>query len=177
MIICRKWIKRLQNKWRKHCLYNAKIQFSSVQFTQSCPNLCNLMDCSTPGFCVYHQLLEITQNHVHRVGDDIQPSLPLLSPSPAFSSSVPASGSFPMSQFFTSGGQSIGVSTSESVLPVNIQDSFPLGLTGLISFSPKDSQESSTAPQFKSINSLVLSFPYGPTLTSICDYWKNHSFD
>ena len=80
-----------------------------------------------------------------------------------------ASGSFPMSQFFTSGGQSVGASASPSVLPMNIQDQFPLGLTGCIS---QDSQESSPTPQFKSINSLVLSFLYGPTLTSIHDYWK-----
>ena len=79
--------------------------------------------------------------------------------------SFPASGSFPMSQFFASGGQSIGVSASASVLPMNIQDWFPLGLTGWISLQ-SNSQESSPTPEFKSINSLVLSFLYGPTLTS-----------
>ena len=93
--------------------------FSSVQFSYSCPNLCNPMDCSTQGFPVHHKLLEITQNHAHQVGNDIQPSHPLSSPSPpAFSSSFPASGSFQMSQFFASGGQSIGVLVSESVLPM-----------------------------------------------------------
>ena len=76
--------------------------------------------------------------------------------------SSPASGSFPMSQFFTSGGQSIGVSAYASVLSMNIQDWFPLG-------SPRDSQESSPTPQLKSINSLVLSFLHSPTLTSIHD--------
>ena len=91
--------------------------------------------------------------------------------------SSPASGSFPMSQFFASGGQSIGVSASASVLPMNIQDYFPLGLTGWISLQSRDSQESSPTPQFKSINSLTLSFLYGPALTSIHDYWKNHSLD
>ena len=91
--------------------------------------------------------------------------------------SFPASGSFPMSQFFTSGGQSVGVSASASVLPMNIQDWFALGLTGLISFQSRDSQESFLIPQFKSINSSVLSFLYSPTRTSIHDYWKNHSFD
>ena len=84
--------------------------------------------------------------------------------------SFPASGSFPMSQFFVSGGQSIGVSASASVLPMNIQDWFPLGLTGWISCSPRDSQESSPTPQFKSINSSVLSFLHSSTLTSIHDY-------
>ena len=89
----------------------------------------------------------------------------------------PASGSCPMSQLFTLGGQSIGASASASVLPMNIQDWFPLGWTGWISLQSKDSQESSPTPQFKSINSLVLSFLYSPTLTSIHDHWKNHSFD
>ena len=81
--------------------------------------------------------------------------------------SFPASGSFQMSQFFTSGGQSIGVSASASVLPMNIQSWFPSGWTGWISFQFKNSQESSPTPQFKSINSFMLSFLYSPTLTSI----------
>ena len=84
----------------------------------------------------------------------------------------PASGSFPMSQLFTSDGQSIGVSASASVLLMNIQDKFPLQLTGLISLQSRDSQESSPTPQFKSINSSVLTFLYGPTLTFIHDYCK-----
>ena len=84
--------------------------------------------------------------------------------------SFPASGAFPMSQLFTSGGQSIGASAS--VLPMNIQDWFPLGLTSLISLqeSLRDSQESSLTPQFKCISSSALSFLYSPTLTSIHDY-------
>ena len=88
-----------------------------------------------------------------------------------------ASGSFQISQFFASGGQSIGVSASASALPMNIQDWFPLGWTGWISFSPRDSQESSPTPQFKSINHWALSFLYSPTVTSIHDHWKNHSLD
>ena len=91
--------------------------------------------------------------------------------------SFPASGSFPMSQLFASGDQSIGVSAPASVLPMNSQDWFPLWLTDWISLHPKNSQESSPTPQFKSINSLALRFLYSPTLTSIHDYWKNHSFD
>ena len=89
--------------------------------------------------------------------------------------SFPASGSFQMSQFFASGGQSIGVASSASVLPMNIQDWFPLGWTGWISLNPRDSQESSPTLQFKSINSSTLGFLYSPTVTSIHDYWKNHS--
>ena len=91
--------------------------------------------------------------------------------------SFPASGSFPMSQLFPSGGQSIAVSASVSVLPMNIQDWFALGWTGWISLQSKGSQESSPTPQFKSINSSAVGFLYGPTLTSTHDYWKNHSFD
>ena len=90
--------------------------------------------------------------------------------------SFPASGSFPVSQFFASGGQIIGVSAPASVLPVNIQDWFSLGLTGLVSLLSKG-VKSSAALQFESITSSMLSLLCGPTLTSLCDYWENHSFD
>ena len=109
-------------------------QFSSV--AQSHLTLCDSMDCSTPGLPVHHQLPEFTQTHVHWVSDAIQPSFPLLSPSTCLHS-FPASGSFQMSQFFVSGGQSIGVSASTSVLPMNIQDWVPLGWTGWISLQSK----------------------------------------
>ena len=89
--------------------------------------------------------------------------------------SFPESGSFQMSQLFTSGSQSIEVSASASVLPKNNQDWSPLGWTGWISLQSKDSQESSPTPQFKSINSSALSLLYSPTLASIHPYWKNHS--
>ena len=91
--------------------------------------------------------------------------------------SFPASRSFQMSQFFASGGQSISVSASASVLPLNIQDWFPLGWTGLISLQSKGLSRVSQTPQFKSINSSALSFLYSPTLTSIHDHWKNQSLD
>ena len=95
------------------------ILLSSV--AQSCPTVCNPMDCSTASFPVHHQLPELAQTHVHRVGAAIQPSHPLSSPSPpAFN--LPPSRSFPVSQFFASGNQSIGASASASVLPMNIQD-------------------------------------------------------
>ena len=87
------------------------------------------------------------------------------------------SGYFQMSQFFTLGGQSIGTSASASVLPMNIQDWFPLGWTDWSSCCLRDSQVSSPTPQFKSISSSVLSFLYSPTLTYIQDRRKNHSFD
>ena len=88
--------------------------------------------------------------------------------------SFPASGSFQMSLFLTSGGQSVGVSAPASVLPMNIQDWFPLGWTGWIVLQSKGL---SRTPKFKSINSLALSFVYSPTLTSIHNHWKSHSFD
>ena len=79
-----------------------------------------------------------------------------------------------MSQLFISAGQRIGASASLSVLPVNIQGWFPLGLTGLI---PLQSKGLSRVERIESINSLVLSLLYDPVVTSICDYWNNHSFD
>ena len=91
--------------------------------------------------------------------------------------SFPTSGAFQMSQFFASGGQTISVSASASVLPMNMQDRFPLEWTDWISLQSNGPQQSSPTPQFKNINSWALSFPYSPTLTSIHDYWKNHSLD
>ena len=143
---------------------------------QSCPTLCDPMNCSTPGFPVHHQLPELTQTHVHWVSDAIQPSHPLLSPSPPAFNLFQHQGPF---KWVSSLHQvaKVGVSASASVLPMNIQDWFPLdGLVGS-PCSPRDSQESSPKPWFKRINSLALSFLYSPTLTSIHNYWKNHSFD
>ena len=112
------------------------VQFCSV--AQSCPTLCDPMNHSTPGLPAYHQLPEFTQTHVHWVGDAIQPSHPLLScPFSSCPQPLPASGSFPMSQLFTWGGQSSGVSASASVLPMNTQDWCPLGWTGWISLQSK----------------------------------------
>ena len=91
--------------------------------------------------------------------------------------SLPELGSFPMHRFFTSGGQSIGVSASASVLPMNIQNWFPLGLTGLISLLTKGLRNLLQHRKLKNANSSALSFLYGPTLRSILDYWKNNSFD
>ena len=109
----------------------SSVQFASV--TQSSSTLCNPMNCSTSGLPVHHQLREFTQTHVHWVGDAIQPSHPLSSPSPPDPNSLPASESFPMSQLFTWGGQSTGVSALASVLPKNTQDWSPLKWTGWIS--------------------------------------------
>ena len=119
---------------RKIMTYAFLPSVSSV--AQLCLTLCNPMDCSMPGFTVHHQLLELAQTHVHRVGDAIQTSH-LLSFPFLLLQSFPASRSFPMSQFFTSSGQIIIASPSASVLPMNIQDSFHFGLTGLISLQSK----------------------------------------
>ena len=132
------------------------------------------MDCSSPGFPAHHQLPELAQTHVHRVGDAIQTSLSSPSP-PAFNLSQhqdlfhesvlcikwPKFWSF-----------SFSISPSKEYLGL-----ISCRIDDLISLQSKDYQESSLTPQFKSINSLVLSFLYGPNFTSIHDYWKNHSFN
>ena len=106
------------------------IMFSSA--AQLCPTLRDPMDCSTPGFPVHHQLLELIQTHVHQVSDPIQPFHPV-SPFSFCLQSFPALGSFLVSQFFASGSQSIEVSASASVLPMNFQGWSPLEWTGWIS--------------------------------------------
>ena len=131
---------------------------------KSCLTLWDSMNCSTPGFSVYHQLLEPAPTQVH---ESVMPSNHLISVNPfsSCSQTFPASGSFPKSQLFTLAGQRIWASAS--VLPMNIHGWFPLGLTGLISLLSKCSQDSSPAPQFKSINFSMLSLLYGPTFTPI----------
>ena len=111
------------------------VRFSSV--TQLCPTLCEPMDYSTAGLPVHHQLSEFTQIHVHWFGDVIQPSHPLSSLSPPALNLTQQQGFFQISQFFASGSQSFGVSASASVLPMNIQDWFPLGWTGWIPLQSK----------------------------------------
>ena len=154
-------------------IYRAQTEYC-CSVAQLCPALCDSMDCNTSGFPVLYHLLEFAQTHVRWVSDTI-PSHPLSFPSPpAFNLSQ--LGSFPMSQLFASGGQSIRASASESVLPMNVQGWFPLRLTGLISLLSKGLSRVFASTQFESINSLALSLLYGPALTSICDYWKDHRF-
>ena len=138
------------------------------------------MDCSTPGFSVHHQLPELAQNHVHWVGDNIHPTISSsVIPFSFCLQSFPTSGSFPVSQFFESGGQSIGASASASVLPMNIQDWLPLGLTGLISLQSKGLLRvfSNTTVQKHQFFSAQLSLRSNSLQSIIHDYWKNHSFD
>ena len=106
-------------------------QFSSV--AQFCPTFCDPLNYSTPGLPVQHQIPELSQTHVHWFSDAIQPPHPL-SPLLLLPSIFPASGSFPVSQLFASGSQSIGASTSASVFLLNIHGWFPLGLIGFISW-------------------------------------------
>ena len=101
-----------------HCPKSSKVQFSSV--AQLCPTLCDPMNRSTPGLPVHHHHLEFTQTHIHRVGEAIQPSHPLSSPFPP-APNPSKHQSFPVSQLFTSGGQSTGASALASFLPKNTQ--------------------------------------------------------
>ena len=152
-----------------------QFQFSSV--AQSHPTLCNPMDCSTPGLPVHHRLPEFTQTHVHWVRDAIQPSHLLSSPFPPALSPSQHQGLF---KWVSSSYQ------VAKVLEFQLQhQSFQWTLRTDLLYewlvgspcSPKDSQESSPTPQFKSINSSALSFLYRPTLTFMHDYRKNHSLD
>ena len=126
------------------------------------------MDCNTPGFPVHHQLPELAPTHIHWVSDAIQPSHPVSSLSPpAFSLSQYQDIYFQMSQFFASGGQRIGDSASASVLPMNIQDWFPLGVTGLISLQSKGPSRVFSNTAVQKYQFLGFQFPCGPALISI----------
>ena len=161
--------------WKTGLWMGVSFQFSSV--AQLCLMLYDPMDCSTPALPVHHQLPEFTQIHVHWVGDAIQASHPLSSPSP------------PAFNFSQHQGLFQGVSSSHQVAKVlefQLQhksfqwipraDFLWDGLVGS-PCSLRDCQESSSIPQFKSIIYSVLSFLSSPTLPSIHDHWKNHSFD
>ena len=147
------------------------VQFSSVH-SLSRVWLCDPMNRSMPGLPVHHQLTEFTQIHVHRVSDAIQPSHPLPSPSPP----APNTSQHQSLFLFAWGGQSIGVSASASVLPMNTQDWSPSGWTGWISLKSKGLSRvfSSTTVQKHQFFGIQL---HSPTLTSIHDHWKNHSLD
>ena len=144
---------------------------------QLCPTLCDPMSRSTPGLPVHYQLLEFTETRVHRVSDAIQPSHPLSSPSPLAPN---PSQHQSLIQWVNSSHE------VAKVLEFQLQhhsfqrnpraDLLQNGLVGS-PCSPRDFQESSPTPQFKSINSSALSFLHSPTLTSIHDHRKNQSLD
>ena len=146
------------------------IQFSSV--AQSCLTLCNPMNRSSPGFPVHHQNPGPPKPMSI---ESVMPSKHLILRHPLLllPSVFPRIRVFSVSQLFASGGQSIGVSASASVLPMNIQDWFPLGWTGWISLLSKvlSSVFSNTTVQKHQF--FGASFLYSPTLTSMCDCWKN----
>ena len=152
-----------------------RIQFSSV--AQSCPTLRDPMDCSTPGFPVHHQLPELDQTHVHRVSDAIQPSHPLLSPyPPAFNLSL-HQGLFQWISSYHQVAKVMELQLQHQSFQWIVRTDFLQDWLDGSPCSPTDSQESSLTPQSKSISSSALSFLYRPSLTSIHDYWKNHSFE
>ena len=161
--------------WHFSCLSVLLPPFSSLAIPHlkicCCCSVTVMSDSLTPWTAARQASLSSTTSwsfHKLMSIESVIPSdhLILCRPSSSCSQPFSASGSFPVNQFFTSGSPSNGVSASASVLPVNTQDWFPC--------SPRESQESSPTPQFKSINSSVLSSFYSPTLTSIHDYWKNH---
>ena len=142
---------------------------------QSCPTLCNPMDCNIPGYSVLHYVLEFAQIQEHWVGDPIQ--TPHLLPTPHLPSIFPTIRVISNESTLCVRWPSTGASASPSVFPMNIQDWFPLDWLVWFPSCPRDSQESSPTPQFKSINFSVLRLLYDPTLISVHDYWKNHNFD
>ena len=151
---------------------NVCLQFSSVA-----PHvgLCHAVDCSTQGLPVHHQL-PLTQTHDHLVCDAIVPSNPVIPFSSCLQHS-PGSGSFQMSQFFHQVAELLEFQLQHQSFQWIFRNDFLLDRLVGSPCSPRDSQESSPTPQFKSINSLVLSLLYSPTLTSIHDYWRNHTLD
>ena len=135
---------------------------------KSCLTLCDPMDCSTPGFPVLQHFPKFAQTNVHWIGDAIQ-HLILLPPSPALNLSQHQGLFLMWSRLFTSCGRSIGASVSASVLSVNIWFDL-LAVQGTLK----------SLLQHHSLKPLILqcsAFFYGPALTSVHDYWKNHSFD
>ena len=141
-------------------------QFNSV--TQSCPTLCNFMNCSTPGLPVHHQLPESTQTHVHWVGDAIQPSHPLSSPSPPAPNPSQHQGLF---QWVSSSHQVAKVLEFQLQHPMDTQDWFPSGWTSWMSLQSKGLSRvfsNTTVQKHQSFGTQ----PYFPNLTSMHGYWR-----
>ena len=161
---------------RNCCSFYSVLQFSSVQ-SLSCVRLF-----ATPWITARQASLSITISRSSLRLTSIESVMPsshliLCRPLLLLPLIPPSIRVFPMSQLFAWGGQSTGVSALASFLPKKSQGWSPSEWTGWISLQSRDSQESSPTPQFKSIDSSVLSFLHSPTLTSIHDYWKNHSLD
>ena len=134
------------------------------------------MNCSMPGFSIYHYLPRFDQTMLIESlmpSDQLILCCPLLLLPPIF----PASGPFPMSQFFASGGQSIGAWASQSVIPINIQEWFPLRLTDLISLKSKGLSRVFFGTIIQKHQFCGTQPSYGAALTSVHDYWKSHSLE
>ena len=158
--------------------------FSTPGFIFSLFNLCHVQlsvtpwgACSMPDFPVIHHLLEFAHTHVHWVGDVIQPSHPLSPPSPLPSCFLNIRVFFQWVGFFHQVARVLEFQLQHQsfqwIFRVDLLKDWLVGSP----CCPGESQESSPASQFKSINSLVLGLLHGPILTSVHDYWKNHSFD
>ena len=141
-----------------------------VQSLRNVLTLCDPKDSSTPSFPILHHLPELAQTHVHWVGDAIQPSHPLLSPSPPAFSLSQHQGLFQWVSSLHEVAKVLELQLQHQSFQWTFRIDLPLDWLIWSPCCPRDSQESSPAPQFKSINSSALSFLYGPTLTSICDY-------
>ena len=174
---CKIFIYRFQS-WQ-YSIYMINLNHQKIVVVQSlsCVQLfCNPMNCRMPGFPSF----TISQSSLKLMSiESVIPSHPLVPPSPPALNLSQHQGFFfffpPISWLFASGGQSIGALAS--VPPVNIQGWFPLGLTSFDLLAVQWTSQVSSPAQFESIISSALSFPYGPTFTSVHDYWKNHSFD
>ena len=156
------------HSWNGACLY--EVEFSSVQ------SLSRVLLFATPWTTARQASLSITNSWSLPKFMSIESVIPsnhliFCCPLLLLPSIFTSIGVFSSSQLFASGGRRIGASNSAAVLPMNIQGWFPLELTCLVSLHPRDSQESSPAPNFKNINPLMLSLFDGPTLTSVRDYW------
>ena len=156
--------------------YEVSVQFSSVQSLSRANSLWP-MNRSTPGLPVHHHLPELTQTHVHRVRDAIQPFYPRSSPSPPAPNPSQHQSLFQWVNSSHEVARVTGVSALASFLPKKSQGGSPSEWTGWISLQSKGLSRSSPTPQFKSINSSAFSFLHSPTLVSIRDYWKKHSLD
>ena len=150
--------------------------FCCCSVTKLCLTLCDPKDCSELGFPVLHCLPEFAQTHVHWVSDAIQSSHLLLSPSPALSL-CQHQGLFQWVGFLHPVAEVLELQFQHQSFQWTFRVDFLQDWLVWPPCCPRDSQESSPAPQFKSINSSVLTLLYGSTLTTIQDYWKNHSFD
>ena len=163
-----------RRKRSKRVQTGKEVQFSSV--AQSCPTLCDPMNRSMPGLPIHHQLLEFTKTHIHQVSDAIQPSHPLSSPSPPDPNPSQHQSLFQWVKSSHDVAKVLELQLQHHSFQRNPRANLQNGLVGS-PCSPRYAQESSPTPQFKCINSSVLSLLHSPTPTSIHDHRKNHSLD